>query len=457
MYLQLDTKFNPFTYDEMIKPLLYYKQSYDEAEAAYADLSQQTEMWKNIADREKSPEAFEMYQRYSGDLNNAVNDFSKGMTARNKRALLGLKRRYAQEITPISQAYDAMKAANEFRLKAGPDAIFKVGEYTSLDDFLHGKTANNDYQSKEALTKKTATLIASAMNEALKDPEFKKVMGDQFWEITQHTGGSYEELLDAFKLGMADNPIAQNKFSEIRQKVAKEAGIEDYDTKGQLAIMDAIDSGLYAGLDKPIRNFQANADHETPYQKQMIGLQNSQLALSAAQSGFIKNDKGNWEYHAEKDPTFIKALGKSGGSGDKGGASIPSKPFFYDIKNPEKSTFMTNYDQVSGIPANFIELGEGDEYKDINETVKKKTKGKYNTLKDAIIGGLKNMYPNMTEAEIPNFIDKYLIIQYDDNGNIYYSPKQYISKVSMENGSIYDGVDAGSVLPAGFMATDSIK
>lgn len=452
MYLQLDTKFNPFTYDEMIKPLLYYKQSYDEAEAAYADLSQQTEVWKNIADREKSPEAFEMYQRYSGDLNNAVNDFSKGMTARNKRALLGLKKRYAQEITPISQAYDAMKAANDFRLKAGPDAIFKVGEYTSLDDFLHGKIANNDYQSKEALTKKTATLTASAMSEALKDPEFKKVMGDQFWEITQHTGGSYKELLEAFKLGMADNPIAQNKFSEIRQRVAKEAGIEDYDARGQLAIMDAIDSGLYVGLDKPVRSFQANADHETPYQKQMIGLQNSQLALSAAQSGFKKDDKGNWKYHSEDDPVLKRASGKPNDSRNKGGASIPSKPFFYDIKNPKKSTFMTDYDQVSGIPVNFTNLGEGNEYAKINETVKKKTDGKYNNLKDAIIGGIKNMYPDMSDAEIPVFINKYLIIQYDDNGNIYYSPKTYISNVNMEYSSAFsddsEDVDAASTVPA---------
>lgn len=321
MYLQLDTKFNPFTYDEMVKPLLYYKQAYDEAEAAYSDLATQTEAWKDIVNRENSPEAFEMYQRYSGDLSKAVDDFSQGMTAKNRRALLGLKRRYAQDITPIARASEAMNAANELRAKAGPDAIFEVGEYNSLDQFLHGKTANNKYQSREALTKKTAAMTEAAMAEALKDPDFEKYMGDQFWLITQHTGGSYEDLKEAMKLGMMDNPIAQNRFSQIRQEVAKNAGIQNYDAAGQQAIMDAIDTGLYAGLDKPVRNFQANADHITPAQRHSMEMQSAQLALSAASNGMEKDANGNWVYNPDKDPALKRATAKGGVKGVSGKGS----------------------------------------------------------------------------------------------------------------------------------------
>lgn len=309
MYLQLDTKFNPFTYDEMVKPLLYYKQAYDEAEAAYSDLVTQTEAWKDIANRERSPEAFEMYQRYSGDLSRAVDDFSRGMTSKNRRALLGLKRRYAQDITPIARASEEMNAANELRAKAGPDAIFEVGEYNSLDQFLHGKTANNKYQSREALTKKTAAMTEAAMAEALKDPEFKKAMGDQFWMITQHTGGSYDELIEAMKLGMMDNPIAQNRFSQIRQKVARNSGIQNYDAAGQQAIMEAINTGLYAGLDKPVRNFQSNQDHITPYQSM-------NLSLSAANAGMEwDREKKKWVFNPDNSPAIQKIREKAALSG----------------------------------------------------------------------------------------------------------------------------------------------
>ena len=376
MYLKLDTKFNPFTYDEMVKPLLYYKQAYDEAEAAYSDLVTQTEAWKDIANRENSPEAFEMYQRYSGDLSRAVEDFSQGMTAKNKRALLGLKRRYAQDITPIARASEAMKEANDLRAKAGSDAIFEVGAYNSLDSFLHGKTANNKYQSREALTKRAAAMTEAAMAEALRDPDFKKAMGDQFWMITQHTGGSYEDLVEAMKVGMADNPIAQNRFSEIRQSLLQKAGIQNYDAAGQQAIIDAIDTGLYAGLDKPVRSFQANADHITPAEKMRIGLQASGIALDAASRGFVKDSKGNWVYDPSKDPAVSRrdnnSNSSSGSNSDSSNTKVPRLKKSLRLGVGEKgkglSAFVEDTD-VNGVLTDYSALG------DIRDWVDKAIKG----------------------------------------------------------------------------------
>lgn len=54
-----------------------------------------------------------MFQRYSGDLERAVDDFSHGMTANNRRALLGLRRRYASDIQPIADAHKRRSALAE--------------------------------------------------------------------------------------------------------------------------------------------------------------------------------------------------------------------------------------------------------------------------------------------------------------------------------------------------------
>ena len=442
MYLQLDTKFNPFTYDEMVKPLLYYKQAYDEAEAAYSDLATQTEAWKDIVNRENSPEAFEMYQRYSGDLSRAVDDFSQGMTAKNRRALLGLKRRYAQDITPIARASEAMNAANELRAKAGPDAIFEVGEYNSLDQFLHGKTANNKYQSREALTKKTAAMTEAAMAEALKDPEFNKAMGDQFWMITQHTGGSYEDLKEAMKLGMMDNPIAQNRFSQIRQEVAKNAGIQNYDASGQQAIMEAIDTGLYAGLDKPVRNFQANADHITPVQRHSMAMQDAQLALSAASSGMVRDSKGNWKYDLSRDPAVIRAISKPGDKTKEQEMAykfpIISQPYFYDIKNPHKSGYLSDEAIGEGTPITYSNL-EDEKYEKWNKLVQKKTGNENTTLKNEVDALIKSHYPSASPNDITWIANTYYSIQVDDNANITLVPKKVSSMQPLGSGS---GVDS---------------
>lgn len=339
MNLVINSQFRPFTYDEMVKPLAQYKEAYDKVEQDYSDLATQTEMWKDIVNQTNSPEAYKMYQRYANDLATITEDFSKGMNLSNRRALLGMKRRYAQDISPIARADAAMKEANELRVKAGPDAIFEIGEYNSLDNFLHGKTANNNYTSRDALTKKTAAMTEAAMAEALRDPEFQKEMGDQFWLITQHTGGSYEDLMAA----IGNSPEAQSRFAQIKQRVMADAGVDRYDARGRAAIEDAINTGLYAGLDKPVRSFQANQDHITPAQRHSMNMQSSQLALSAATSGMTWDKKSrSWVYDPSKDPAINRAIAKSGTKGTSGGSgksreTVSQRPFFIDIKNPHKS------------------------------------------------------------------------------------------------------------------------
>lgn len=297
MQLVIDSKFRPFSYDELIKPLIQYKEAYDKVEADYSNLAAQTEQWKDIANQTQSPEAYAMYSKYANDLNNIVEDFSKGMTLKNRSQLLAMKRRYASDIQPIARASEAMKEANDLRVKAGPDAIFEVGEYNSLDQFLHGRTANNRYQSRDALTKRTAAMTEAAMASAMKDPEFQKAMGDQYWMLTQHTGGSYEDL----KAAIANNAQAQNRFAEIKAQVMKDAGYDRYDTMGKQAIEDAINTGLYAGLDKPARSFQANQNFQSDYQKDQLQLAKKQLSLSAANAGLEYNEStGKWE----RDPTL---------------------------------------------------------------------------------------------------------------------------------------------------------
>ena len=298
MQLVIDSKFRPFSYDELIKPLVQYKETYDKVEADYSNLAAQTEQWKDIANQTQSPEAYAMYSKYANDLNNIVDDFSKGMTLQNRSQLLAMKRRYASDIQPIARASEAMKEANDLRVKAGPDAIFEVGEYNSLDQFLHGRTANNRYQSRDAITKRTAAMTEAAMASAMKDPEFQKAMGDQYWMLTQHTGGSYEDL----KAAIANNAQAQNRFAEIKAQVMKDAGYDRYDTMGKQAIEDAINTGLYAGLDKPARSFQANQNFQSDYQKDQLQLSKKQLSLSAANAGLEYNEStGKWE----RNPTLI--------------------------------------------------------------------------------------------------------------------------------------------------------
>lgn len=181
MYITINSEFKPFTYDELTKPLRDYTEAYNKVEEQYATLAQQTEAWKNIATQENSPEAYAMYKKYSDELNAVVEDFSRGMTIQNRGKLTGLKSRYASEITPIANAYSAMQAANAYRdtVKGKDDsAIFNVDKYNSLDDFLNGQTADNNYISGKALqddiAKQTLMESYNKYNQLINDGHSKR-------------------------------------------------------------------------------------------------------------------------------------------------------------------------------------------------------------------------------------------------------------------------------------------
>lgn len=231
MYITLNSKFRPFTYDELVKPLQDYGEAYREVEKQYNDLAQQTEAWKNIATQENSPKAYDMYKKYSDELNAVVEDFSRGMTIQNRSKLSGLKARYASEITPIANAYNAMQEANKYRetvrAKDG-SAVFVKDRYNSLDDFLNGNQADNTFVSGDEIQKNVAARVLSQSYTDYNNLINNGVNPDK--AIQKITSGNTQSIATI---------IADEKSS---------LGIEAFDTQGQAKLNNAILSGVQQGL-----------------------------------------------------------------------------------------------------------------------------------------------------------------------------------------------------------------
>lgn len=244
-----NAKFQPFSFERYLQPYQMIGEAYREVENNFATLEEQAESFRDIANQDINPEAYKLHQDYVSKLNEAVEGLStrESTPAELRRRMLNMRKEYAQKILPIARASESMKEANAMRDKLGPDAIFKKDRYTSIDDFLGGKTVNNEYISSSALTKKTATITENVMNQIINDPDFISVMDKQMQMMVMQGGGSYDDLMAA----ISNSPEAQNKFIQIKKQVMQEVGIDDYDASGQLAIEGAINAGLYAGLQKP--------------------------------------------------------------------------------------------------------------------------------------------------------------------------------------------------------------
>lgn len=286
-----NARFRPFSYDELVKPLVQYKEAYDKAEADYTNLAMQTEAWRDIANQENSPIAYKMYKTYSDELSRMVDDFSKGMTLSNRGALMGLKRRYASEITPIAKASEAFDKAEAFRadIKAkNPNAVFEIDRYNSIDDFLGGKRANNTYWDGDAAMKRVAAKAEALGRSLYSNPTAKLFLNGQQYQISQMNGISPDELTQIL---LSPENINTEAGKQMRRIVEDELGSIDmnrYSSEGQSRINNIIATGMYAGLAKPTYNYVANGEYMSKAERDASAARWSSINLDREKFNYAK-------------------------------------------------------------------------------------------------------------------------------------------------------------------------
>ena len=147
VFLTPNTKFKPFSYQEMLAPVLAYKEAYDTLETEMSNLdilagSIESKLNPNdSADRE----ALKKYKSFQKDMESAMNDFYKsGYSTDVKRRLNTLKTQYAKELDPINQAYERRLEDAKFIRQnkiSNPNLIVEgIGESTSA--YMNGNTPN---------------------------------------------------------------------------------------------------------------------------------------------------------------------------------------------------------------------------------------------------------------------------------------------------------------------------
>ena len=267
MNIIVDSRFNPFTYEQLVKPLEDYTKAYNEVEEQYANLVDKADPYTDIVSGDPDSEAYRMVHGYTRDLDSVVTDFSKGMTLANRKQLLNMKRRYSKEIAPVIRADAARQEALKYRRETRArdnSAIFKV-ENLSLDDFLHGKTVSEDYVSGKDILARTSAK-AEALGKALfSDPEFKLVLGGQQYQISQQNGMSPEMFLAVIN-DQLDNPNIsadlRSKLQGFRQIMDDElANVSDWGEYARQQVLNSVTTGMYAGLAKPTYNYTANGEY----------------------------------------------------------------------------------------------------------------------------------------------------------------------------------------------------
>lgn len=264
--ISINSKFNPFSYQELLAPVMAETQAHRATEEAYGALDAEAAQWENLLDPEKDAQLYNQYKNYRQGIADMATKLNKeGMYQNAFNDVLAKKTQYVQDIVPIKNAYDRwqndIKTQTE-ALAKDPTRIFDIdANALSTQDYYNnrGLNANTSQVSGELLRQQ---VVDAAKNYAkvLKRTGSLKSLGIpyQYTRELQH-GASEQEIVNTI-LG---NPNASPILSNIVQNVLKGSGIEDWNSvRGYSNKMDSAkyrqaysiaSTGLYHALGETTR------------------------------------------------------------------------------------------------------------------------------------------------------------------------------------------------------------
>lgn len=149
----IDSKFKPFTYDEMVAPLLmaqkFQKQSLESLEV----LANNTEQVEQFISKEKDPDTWREYANCYNSIIDEYNSILKNGTNQNTRGNFSkLQRQSVSLLTCIKSAYNRRNSlANDQYARLNAVKGLTCDRFysdISIDEFMNGRTPSVTYQNK---------------------------------------------------------------------------------------------------------------------------------------------------------------------------------------------------------------------------------------------------------------------------------------------------------------------
>lgn len=219
----INSRFNPYTYDEMLKPALMETQAHQDVENNLSDLATKSNVWEEMTNKETDPQAYNMYKNYSNDLQNkAAQLAAQGLNPNSRQNMLQMKQRYTKEIVPIEQAYTKRsQLADEQRKMQAQDntTLFdRSAANMSLDELIKNPNVTSVVQSGKDIEKRASDAFSHFAKDLKDDPtKYKHVMGGQYWEKVQRLGYRPEDIREA----IMNDPNSSWALTEMRGQLLK--------------------------------------------------------------------------------------------------------------------------------------------------------------------------------------------------------------------------------------------
>ena len=254
--LILDTKFKPFSYAEMLAPVVAATQAHQAIEEEFGNLAAKADIIENVANEQTDPRAYKMYKEYSNDLEARAEQLMRyGLNPTSRRRLLNMRARYNKEIVPIETAYkrrEELAAEQRKAMAANPTLRYqRMANTISLDDFIDNPSL--DYgksYSGALLTKQVSDAVASFKKE-LTGKSSLQGLGLPFkYERALQHGATSAQVMAAISQDAKDgDPHAVKFLRDIVDQVLQSSGVANWADSTTMAEFRAFaNEGLYNAI-----------------------------------------------------------------------------------------------------------------------------------------------------------------------------------------------------------------
>ena len=212
-YLTINSKFNPITFEERMKPLLLYKEEYENQEKSLNKILEESQSLADLKNYPQDSDVYRQYQEYQNNINGVIDNLTNNGTLDSKAALQ-LRRYYLQNLKPYESK---LARRNELIRKQAenytPDTMYDIDFSTVGINDINEASSFRTYKLNDiAKTAASRTLSKYNSGETVgsDNDEIESILKDI--DTTNLSNNQVNQIKSYIKQGIGSAKQAYNEY-----------------------------------------------------------------------------------------------------------------------------------------------------------------------------------------------------------------------------------------------------
>ena len=299
------SNFKPFTYEEMVRPLLLYKQEEEARQQAYLDMQEKAATLEDLAASEKDAEAYGIYTAYKDKLRDVADSMARQGLTRGNNQVFNLRKDYISNIKPLNDLLEKRNKLIEEQRANNKDGtnIYSI-DYgdMSLSEMKRRPTHTYNTLNGNVVRAMSAETFAPLAKQILESPEYESILGKQYFQERIQRGYTLDQMINELQ-----GTEAGSKLAQVKQNILSSLGMDKkgFSAAKQAQVEQFVNMGAMAALGQTEYNTLNNKNFLDPLQQEQKRsmAQSRELAQNEFDVKYTKDKNGKWVLN----PDYIKA------------------------------------------------------------------------------------------------------------------------------------------------------